>query len=233
MASCPAWIPATSHADQDRAAHVPTRRTRALSPIALAPRGPASAAARVSAPSAVSRMAFAQALSSGARCPGPWASAPSSRYARPISSHSSASVESRAARSRRAATESGGPPRPTPLGTGACNSTARVSALKRNVPMLFRRIPIAFGGERPQGLDEPWSRVTRIDDVVHVAARRREVGVRELLPILGLAFLGGFVLVEDFDRALRAHDGDLRRRPGHVVVPADVFRVHHVIRPAV
>src|SRR2546426_11059027 len=83
----------------------------------------------------------------------------------------------------------------------------------------LRRIPVSLGGKGGERVDQPRPGVTRIDDVVHVAARGREVRVGELLAILGLARLGGVVLVEDFHRALRAHDGDLRRRPGDVVVP--------------
>ena len=74
----------------------------------LEPSGPASAAARAKASSAVSSTARVQTLSSLARWVAPCASAPSPRYARPISSHSCASVESRVARPRSVASESSG-----------------------------------------------------------------------------------------------------------------------------
>src|SRR3989442_1118293 len=57
----------------------PPRRTRALSPAVVEPSGPASAAARAKASSAVSSTARVQTLSSLARWVAPCASAPSPR----------------------------------------------------------------------------------------------------------------------------------------------------------
>src|SRR5256885_10875550 len=59
-ASTPAFTPPASHPSHERAAQAPTRNTRALSPTALDPNGPASAAARPNASSAVSSTARVQ-----------------------------------------------------------------------------------------------------------------------------------------------------------------------------
>src|SRR3989441_4187620 len=226
-ASTPAFTPPASHPSHERAAHAPTRNTRALSPTALDPNGPASAAARPNASSAVSSTARVHPLSSLERWVAPCASTPSPRYARPISSQSWASDESCAARPRSVASESVG------ATGGACDRVTSSNALQRDIAMLLRRIPVSLGGKGGERVDQPRPGVTRIDDVVHVAARGREVRVGELLAILGLARLGRVVLIEDFHGALRAHDSDLRRRPGDVVVPPHMLRVHDVVGTAV
>src|SRR5438034_5007557 len=211
--------------------HPPTRSTRALSPAAFAPGGPSSAAARTSAWSALSSTARTPPLSPAGRCVGPCASSTSPRYARPTSSHAAPSVESRPSRARSDASESGMLAAP---GGGACRSAATASALERNVAMLLGRIAVPLGrqgGERP---DEPGPGVPRVDDVVHVAAPRCEIRVGEFLPVLRLPLLARLLsFIEDFDRTLGPHDRDLRRGPCHVVVPADVLRVHHVVGAAV
>src|SRR5712692_3839949 len=225
--STPASTPPDSQASQEREAHAPTRNTRALSPTALVPSGPASAAARARASSAVSSTARVHSLSSPERCVAPWASAPRPKYARPIRSHSCASVESRAARPRSVASEA------VSGGGGACSSVASASALQMDVAMLLRGIPIALGGQGCERVDQPGPGVARIDDVVHVAARRREIRMGEFLAVLPLSRLGRVVLVKDFHGALRPHDGDLRGGPCDVVVATDVLRVHHVVGAAV
>src|SRR2546427_6693482 len=147
---------------------------------------------------------------------------------RPSWNHASASPEPWATRARSGASES------TPAtGPGRPCSSATISALERNVAMLARRVAVALGLQRGEGGDQPGAGVARVDDVVEVAPRGRLVGMRELLAILVDLRLRRFALVEDFDRALGAHNGDLRGGPRNVVVPADVFGVHHVVRPAV
>src|SRR5439155_1613682 len=75
-----------------------------------------------------------------------------------------------------------------------------------------------------------------------VTARGRHIGVSELLAVVGDELLAPVVRVvslvqlapkDDVDRALWAHHGDLRGRPGEVEVRADVLRAHDVVRPAV
>src|SRR6266576_2859994 len=146
----------------------------------------------------------------------------------PSWNHASASPESWATRARSGASESA-----TAIAPGRPCSSATTNALERNVAMLARRVAVALGLQRGEGGDQPGAGVARVDDVVEVAPRGRLVGMRELLAILVDLRLGRFALVEDFDRALGAHDGDLRGGPGDVVVPADVLRVHHVVRAAV
>src|SRR2546428_232490 len=199
--------------------HAPTRTPRALAPTAVVPSGPASAAARAKATSAVSSTARVHSLSSLERCVAPCASVPRPRYARPIKSHSCASVESRTARPRSVASESVG----GAGGGGACSSVTSARTLQRDVAMLLRRIPIPLGGEGRERVDQPGSGVAWIDDVVHVAPGGRQIRMGELLAVLRLARLGRVVLVEDLHGALRPHDGDLRGGPRNVVVPPDVF----------
>src|SRR2546426_8486778 len=169
-ASTPAFTPPASHPSHERAAHAPTRNTRALSPTALDPNGPASAAARPSASSAVSSTARVHTLSSLERWVAPCASTPSPRYARPIRSQSWASEESCAARPRSVASESVG----ATGRVGACDRVTSTNALQRDIAMLLRRIPISLGGKGGERVAQPRPGVTRIDDVVHVAARDRK-----------------------------------------------------------
>src|SRR5256712_5412157 len=229
--SCgPTLMPFSSHASRDRALHAPTRSTRALSPSGVEPEGASSWPARASASSLESSRARTAALSSRARCGGPCASSASCRYSRPNRSQARPSVESRARRARSAKSES-----PDGVGGGgAWSSAASTRALQREVAMLLGRVLVPLRLERRQRIDQTRASVARVNDVVEVAARRRQVGVRELLAVFGLALLGRlFSLVEDLDRALRSHHRDLRARPGDVVVAADVLRVHHVVRAAV
>src|SRR5437763_2382685 len=233
--SCgPTLIPRSSQARRERALHAATRSTRPLSPSGVEPEGASSWPARWSASSAVSSSARTWALSSNGWCGGWCASAARCRYTRPSSNHAWPSVESRTRCSRRAASESAAVPVAGACAAGAWSSAASPTALQRKVAMLLGRILVTLGLERRERVDQARPRVARVDDVVQVAPRRREVGVGELLPVLGLAVVGGlFPLVQDFDRALRPHHRYLRARPGDVVIAPDVLRVHHVVRAAV
>src|SRR5439155_18118908 len=75
-------------------------------------------------------------------------------------------------------------------GGGACNSVTSARVLQRDIAMLLGRIPVSLGGEGRERVDQPGPGVARIDDVVHVAARGREIRVGELLAVLRLALLG-------------------------------------------
>ena len=77
--------------------------------------------------------------------------------------------------------------------------------------MLLARIRLALAGKHLEGGDEPRSRLRRNDDVVDVAAGRRDVRVRELGLVFGdetsalgggIVGLGDPVLEDDVDRAL-------------------------------
>jgi hypothetical protein len=90
--------------------------------------------------------------------------------------------------------------------------------------------------------DESRPALARIDHVVDVSACRRNVGVRELVAILGDARLGrrlgivrrpDLLAKEHLDGALRAHHGDLGLWPREVHVAPDVLRVHDVVGAAV
>ena len=90
--------------------------------------------------------------------------------------------------------------------------------------------------------DQSRPRLRRLDDVVDIAARRGDVRVGELRLVLRdqarllrgrIVGRGDRVLEDDVDRALRAHDRDLGRRPREVHVAADVLAAHDVVRAAV
>ena len=107
--SCgPAAVPCCSHARRDRALQAPTRSTRAESASGFAPAALRNAAARTSAPSAVSSTARTQSVSCAAKWGDACARSERSRYARPSMSHPRPSVESWATRAHSAAAESGG-----------------------------------------------------------------------------------------------------------------------------
>ncbi len=81
-----------------------------------------------------------------------------------------------------------------------------------------------------------------IDHVVDVATLGGVVRVGVLLGVLGDQFgatrrgIGGLLqlaAVDDLDRTLRAHHGELGSRPGVREVGADRLRVHHDVRTAV
>src|SRR5205823_7351252 len=119
---------------------------------------------------------------------------------RPISSQSWASEESCAARPRSVASESVG------ATGGACDRVTSTNALQRDIAMLLRRIPISLGGKGGERVDQSRPGVTRIDDVVHVAARGRDIRVGELLAILGLARLGRVLLIRSEERRVGTQD---------------------------
>src|SRR5271167_2184370 len=64
-------------------------------------------------------------------------------------------------------------------------SAARGRPLQRDVAVLLGGIAVALALERIERTDQPRACLPRIDDVVDVAPPRRDIGVRELLPILG------------------------------------------------
>src|SRR6267154_616802 len=108
--------------------------------------------------------------------------------------------------------------------------TRFIGTLQGDVPVLLGRIPVALGLERLERGDQARARLARVDHVVDVAPPRRDVRIRELLLVLGdplghcaLLVLArrDFLLEQDLDRALGAHDGDFGRRPGEVEVAAD------------
>src|SRR2546427_3416954 len=99
--------------------------------------------------------------------------------------------------------------------------------------MLLGRVFGALRLQREECLDQARPRVARIDDVVEVAARRRLIGMGELFAVLVGALFARFSFIENLDRSLGTHDGDLRRGPGHVVVAADVLGAHDVVRAAI
>src|SRR5215212_4053118 len=112
---------------------------------------------------------------------------------------------------------------------------------QRNVSVLLRGIAVALALEGLQRVNEPRSGVAGVDDVVEVATSGRNVGVGELLAIIldppvgragRVVALSDLLAVQDFDGALGAHDGDLRRRPRNVEVSANVLGAHHVVRTA-
>src|SRR5207237_10731839 len=98
------------------------------------------------------------------------------------------------------------------------------------------------GLDRLERVDEPRTRVARVDDVVQVPAAGRYIRMCELFAVFvdfrigrlaGVLALRDFLLEEDLHRAFRPHHRDLRRRPGDVVVAADVLGRHDVVRAAV
>ena len=110
------------------------------------------------------------------------------------------------------------------------------------LPCLRFGAGLALGQQRLERGDQLRARLVRDDDVVDVAALGRRVGVGEarlvvadqlLPPLLGRRRLRDVAAVDDVDRALRAHDGDLRARPGEVEVGEHVLGGHDVVGAAV
>src|SRR5690606_39865407 len=98
--------------------------------------------------------------------------------------------------------------------------------------MLLRRVPVPLALQAFESVDETGPGVTRIDDIIEIAAARGDVRMREMLPILldlrigrgGRVFgFRDFPAIEDLDGSLRSHHGDLRRWPCDVEVAANVL----------
>src|SRR5438876_9720418 len=115
-------------------------------------------------------------------------------------------------------------------------------ALEWNVPVLARRILVALGRDDREAGRKARPRVTRQDDLVHVAALGGDVRIGELLPVFASlrVFEGARIgrgvhlaTVEDVHRALGPHHRDLGRRPRQVHVTPDVLRRHDVVRASV
>src|SRR6059036_2583269 len=116
------------------------------------------------------------------------------------------------------------------------------SPSQRDVSVLLRRARLPFRAKHGKRVDHPRAGFRRLDYVVEVAHPRCDVRVRETLPVLADKFLlllhwvlGSFefLLVDNRYRLFRTHDGDLRRGPCEVDVPADVLRTPDVVRTAV
>src|SRR5699024_10176733 len=90
--------------------------------------------------------------------------------------------------------------------------------------------------------NQPGSRLTRLDHVVDIPARRSLVGTREKLLVIPdqlitpgsriVSFLE-FLAKNETDRGRWPHYGDFGRRPGDVEIRAGVFRAHHDIGTAI
>ena len=108
--------------------------------------------------------------------------------------------------------------------------------------MLLGGEDVALVLDEVEGADEAAAGRPGEDDVVDVALLRGDVGVGEELLVLldlrlarrdGVGALRQLAAVEDVDRAFRAHDGDLGRRPGVVEVGPDVLGGHDAVGAAV
>src|SRR3954452_24463713 len=113
---------------------------------------------------------------------------------------------------------------------------------ERDVAMLLPRIRVALVGEDLEGTDQAGTSLRWFDHFVDVATRRGDVWIRELrfvgpdkTCLLHSRIIrgGDRVLEDDVDRTLRAHHGDLGRRPREVHVAANVLAAHDVVRTAV
>ena len=91
-----------------------------------------------------------------------------------------------------------------------------------DAPVLLGREGLPFVVEHFEGADDLGPGVGGIDHIVDEASTGRDVGVHEEalvlfdeLGTLGLRVVvtSDLVAVDDVDRALGAHDGDLSRRP--------------------
>src|SRR2546430_10342222 len=118
----------------------------------------------------------------------------------------------------------------------------RLRRSERDVAVLLRRSRLAFRAQHGERIDDPRSCFSRLDHVVEVPHPGRDVRVREAVPVFLDQFLlplRGFLrpldllLEDDLDRALGPHDGEFRRGPSEIEVPADVFRAHDVVGSAV
>ena len=110
--------------------------------------------------------------------------------------------------------------------------------------MFFAGVGVALVFEGAQGGDELGAGLRGLDDGVDVAALGGDVGIGEALAeivdffaaqLFAVGFGGAvdFALVDDIDRAFRAHHGDFRGGPGEIDVGADVLGGHDAIRAAI
>src|SRR5262249_48741715 len=104
--------------------------------------------------------------------------------------------------------------------------------LQGNVAVFFRRVLIALGLEAGTGGNQLRPGLARTDHFVDEAARGGGVGVGELLAELrdpfgarrlGIRGLFQLAPVQNVDRALGAHHGDLGARPREVHVGPDML----------
>jgi hypothetical protein len=98
--------------------------------------------------------------------------------------------------------------------------------------MLLQRILIPLGLQHGERLNQFLPRLPRLNDSIHEPAIRRHVGIGKsfaefldfasphLVAILRLLQLA---LLNNVHRALRAHHGDFRRRPGVIHIGANVL----------
>ena len=99
----------------------------------------------------------------------------------------------------------------------------------------------ALAGRHLQAPADRLAGLTRIDHVVDHVVAGRTVDVDQLAvvgdqlgpPGLGVLGLGDLLAEDDLDRALGAHDADLRRRPGDDQVGLVGAAAHHVVAGAV
>src|SRR5215831_19239632 len=118
----------------------------------------------------------------------------------------------------------------------AAQSRIQSPSERKSVVLSCRHLHSLASQHRERLGDAP-ARDTRHDHVVDIAALGGGEGREEAIlvflgaggDLLGVADIGA---EDDLDRALCAHDGDLRRRPGIVDVAADMLRRHHVVGAA-
>src|SRR3990170_1037784 len=90
--------------------------------------------------------------------------------------------------------------------------------LQRNIPVLLRRVGIALVAEHFETVDQTGARLSGLDDIVNIAAFRRNVRAGKFLAIHSDQFrlFPGRILrlfelfaEDDVDRAIRSHHRDL------------------------
>src|SRR5665213_174988 len=103
--------------------------------------------------------------------------------------------------------------------------------LQRQIVVLARRHIHLLALEHGERARDAAARRVRHDDVVDIAALGGDEG-RQKAVLIFLGARGDLVLVadvgakDDFDRALGAHHGNLRGRPGVIEIATDVLRRH-------
>src|SRR5436309_5586744 len=108
-----------------------------------------------------------------------------------------------------------------------------------NVAVFLWRISLALAVETSERDNQFGARLARSDDLVEKPSRGRDVRICEFFAkfryLCGsharrvVGFLD-FVLVQDVDRALRAHHGELGRGPGVIEIGANVLARHDAVR---